>query len=189
MATAVNTADTIRIWSPLFGGSTLLATQSVIDGYRKAAYSVVTVLIMRAIPEVGIERLMFFIQHRLAQLQWTRDDLAGAGGPSPSTLYKAHRAGRELAERTLARLELALGWQPGSAQQIINGGSPTLRLSERVQTVTARIDAALADGEDKGVRHTAAELRDLLMAVADRLDDFYTGQPRAATRIADVGVS
>ena len=67
---------------------------------------------------------MFFIQHRLAQLQWSRDDLAAAGGPSPSTLYKAHRGGRDLAERTLARLEVALGWQPGSGLRIVAGASP-----------------------------------------------------------------
>ena len=52
-------------------------------------------------------RLLFFIQHRLVQLQWTRNTLAEAGGPSPSTLRKAHREDRELAERTLARLDRA----------------------------------------------------------------------------------
>ena len=45
-------------------------------------------------------RLLFFIQHRLVQLQWTRDTLAAAGGPSPSTLRKAQREDRELAGRT-----------------------------------------------------------------------------------------
>src|SRR3954471_12915385 len=104
-----------------------------------------------------MERLMFFIQHRLAQLGWSRDDLAAAGGPSPSTLYKAHRGGRELAERTLARLELALGWQPGSAQRVVDGGAPSLRVFDRMQTVSDRIDAATRRNEDAGVRRTAAE--------------------------------
>ena len=134
-----------------------------------------------------MERLMFFIQHRLAQLDWTRDDLAAAGGPSPSTLYKAQRVGRELAERTLARLELALGWQPGSAQRIVDGGAPALRVFEQVQTVSESIDAALSHNEDSGVRRTAAELRDFLMTVADRLDDFYTGSQRLPHEVADVG--
>lgn len=130
---------------------------------------------------------MFFIQQRLAQLGWSRDDLASAGGPSPSTLYKAHRGGRELAERTLARLELALGWQPGSAQRIVDGGSPALRVFERMQTVSDRIDAATRRNEDAGVRRTAAELRAFLMTVADRLDDFYTGSQRLPHEVADVG--
>jgi hypothetical protein len=134
-----------------------------------------------------MERLMFFLQHRLAQLGWSRDDLAAAGGPSPSTLYKAHRGGRELAERTLARLELALGWQPGSAQRVVDGGAPSLRVFERVQTVSESIDAAMSHNEDTGVRRTAAELRDFLMTVADRLDDFYTGTQRMPHEVADVG--
>jgi hypothetical protein len=134
-----------------------------------------------------MERLMFFIQHRLAQLGWSRDDLAAAGGPSPSTLYKAHRGGRELAERTLARLELALGWQPGSAQRIVDGGAPALSVFEHVHTVSERIDVAMSHSEDAGVRRTAAELRDFLMTIAERLDDFYTGSRRMPHEVADVG--
>jgi hypothetical protein len=134
-----------------------------------------------------MERLMFFIQHRLAQLGWSRDDLAAAGGPSPSTLYKAHRGGRELAERTLARLELALGWQPGSAQRIVDGGAPSLRVFEQAQTVSDSIDVAISHNEDAGVRHTAAELREFLMTVADHLGDFYTGSQRLPHEVADAG--
>ena len=130
---------------------------------------------------------MFFIQHRLAQLGWSRDDLAAAGGPSPSTLYKAHRGGRDLAERTLARLELALGWQPGSAQRVVDGGAPSLRIFEQVQTVSESIDVAMSHDEDAGVRRTAAELREFLMTVADRLGDFYAGSQRLPHEVADVG--
>ena len=130
---------------------------------------------------------MFFIQHRLAQLGWSRDDLAAAGGPSPSTLYKAHRGGRDLAERTVARLELALGWQPGSAQRVVDGGAPSLLVFEHVQTVSESIDVAMSHDEDAGVRRTAAELREFLMTVADRLGDFYTGSQRLPQEVADVG--
>jgi len=131
-------------------------------------------------------RLLFFIQHRLVQLQWTRNTLAAAGGPSPSTLRKAHREDRELAERTLARLDCALGWQPGSARRVMEGGSPSVRISEQVETAASNIDAALKGGEDSGVRHTAAELRDFLMTVAQQLDRFYTGPARASGEVADV---
>jgi hypothetical protein len=134
-----------------------------------------------------MERLMFFIEHRLAQLGWSRDDLAAAGGPSPSTLYKAHRGGRDLAERTSARLELALGWQPGSAQRVVDGGAPSLCVFEQVQTVSESIDVAMSHDEDAGVRRTAAELREFLMTVADRLGDFYAGSQRLPHEVADVG--
>ena len=131
---------------------------------------------------------MCFIQHRLAQLHWTRDDLAAAGGPAPSTLYKAQRARRELQERTLARLECALGWQPGSGQRIIDGGGPAVRLSEQVEAATARIDAVLGVSEDAGVRQTAAELRDFLMTVVERLDGFYTHPQEPVDNTARAGV-
>ena len=130
---------------------------------------------------------MFFVQHRLAQLQWSRDDLAAAGGPAPSTLYKAHRGGRDLAERTLARLEVALGWQPGSGLRIVAGASPVMRVSEQLETASGRIDAELSRGRQAGVRATAAELRDFLMTVAQRLDGFYSGRCESAQEAADVG--
>jgi hypothetical protein len=142
---------------------------------------------MKAIPEAGMPRLLFFVQHRLVQLQWTRKSLAAAGGPNPSTLRKAHREDRELAERTLARLDRALGWQPGSAQRVLDGGSPAVRISEQVETVTSNIDAALRDEEEAGVRHTAAELRDFLMTVAQQLDGFYTRAAQVPGEVADVG--
>ena len=66
---------------------------------------------MNAFPADGVRRLLFFVEDRLAQLRWTREDLAAAGGPHPSTLYKA-------AERE---------GQPISAQFEIDDGK--LRLS------------------------------------------------------------
>ena len=130
---------------------------------------------------------MFFIQQRLAQLQWSRNDLAAAGGPSPATLYKAHRRGRVWGERTMARLEAALGWQPGSGSAVVAGGSPVMRISDQVETASGRIDAALLRGEEAGVRVTAAELSDFLMDVAVRLERFYTGAQEPVTEVADAG--
>ena len=123
---------------------------------------------------------MFFIQHRLAQLNWSRDDLNRAGGPAPATLYKAHHEGRALSGRTLARLEVAVGWQPGCAQRVLAGGRPILRSYELVDTLIARLDDALERDEDAAVKMTAAELRDFLMTVAEQLDAFYTGRQAVA---------
>lgn len=142
---------------------------------------------MRAAPQAGMERLMFFVQHRLAQLQWTRDTLAAFGGPAPSTLRKAYRESRVLSERSLARLEVALDWQPGSAQRVMAGGSPSLRISGQVQAASGRIEGLLCSGQEAGVRQTAAELRDFLLTVVERLEDFYTGPARAPEEAAGVG--
>ncbi len=93
---------------------------------------------MNAIPADGVGRLLFFVEDRLAQLRWTREDLAAAGGPAPSTLYKAAERGGGLSVKTLARLDVALGWQEGSAQWTLAGGSPTLRISEQSAGVRLR---------------------------------------------------
>lgn len=135
---------------------------------------------MRAIPDDGPARLLFFVEQRLAHLGWTREDLATHGGPSPSTLYKLIRQAVRPTERTFARLDRALGWEAGSAHEVIAGGAPSLSMSYRLETVSARVDLELARGEDSGVRRTAAELREFLMDVASRLEAFYTephGQP------------
>ena len=69
----------------------------------------------------------------------------------------------------------------------MDGGAPGLRVFEQVQTVSERVDAAMSLDEDTGVRRTAAELRDFLMTVADRLDDFYTGSQPVPHEVADAG--
>lgn len=139
---------------------------------------------MKAIPEYGTGRLMFFLQRRLAELQWSREDLAGAGGPAPSTLYKAHRDDRELSERTLARLELAVGWQPGSAQRTMAGAAPSVVVADLTETASGRIDATMRGAQAAGVRDTAAELRDFLIGVAQRLERFYSLEEPATVEVA-----
>lgn len=144
---------------------------------------------MNAIPADGVGRLLFFVEDRLAQLRWTREDLAAQGGPAPSTLYKAAERGGGLSVKTLARLDVALGWQEGSAQWTLAGGSPTLRISEQVSRCAAAVDAARRDAESVGVARTAAELKNFLLDVAQRLGDFYTEPVRAAGGAADVSAS
>ena len=140
---------------------------------------------MNAIPADGVGRLLFFVEDRLAQLRWTREQLAAAGGPAPSTLYKAAERGGGLSVKTLARLDVALGWQEGSAQQVLAGGSPAVRISEQLSLCTAAIDAARRDAECTGISRCASELRHFLLDVAQRLDDFYTEPVRAVGDAAD----
>lgn len=142
---------------------------------------------MEAIPTDGVRRLLFFLEDRLAQLRWTREDLAAAGGPAPSTLYKASRRQGGLAQRTLARLDFAVGWQEGSSQRTLLGGSPSVRLSEQVDSCSAAVDAALRQAECAGVKRCAAELKNLLLDVAQRLGDFYTEPVRTGKDTADAG--
>ena len=131
---------------------------------------------MSAIPDAGTGRLLFFLEQRLAQLRWTREDLAANGGPSPSTVYKSLAGGRTPTPRTLARLEIALGWAAGSTQRILAGEAPALAIHQQIQGVSVRIDTELSHGEALGVRQTAAELRDFLLGVAGRLERFYTAE-------------
>jgi hypothetical protein len=134
----------------------------------------------------GTERLLFFLTQRLAQLRWSREDLAAQGGPSPSTVYKALAGGRRPTERTLARLELALGWQPGSAHRILEGGAPAITITQEVATVASRIDQELARGESMGVTRTAKELREFLLGVAQGLEHFYSGAEHTGAEVLDV---
>lgn len=132
---------------------------------------------------------MFFLEDRLAQLRWTRNDLAAAGGPARSTLTKARLREGSLAPRTLAQLDVALGWQEGSAQAIVAGGSPAVRIFEQHNTCSLAVDAALRHSEHQGVARCAMELKKFLHDVAGRLDDFYTEPVPAQGRHRRVGSS
>lgn len=130
---------------------------------------------------------MFYLEDRLAQLRWNRQDLAAAGGPAPSTLRKARMREGPLAPRTLAQLDFALGWQEGSAQAIMAGGSPAVRVSDLVNSCSLAVDAALRDSERQGVSRCAMELKKFLDDVARRLGDFYTEPVPTAGGGADAG--
>lgn len=144
---------------------------------------------MRLIPDAGPARLLFFVEQRLAHLNWTRDDLAKADGPSPSTLYKMSREAVRPTERTIVKLDRALGWEPGSSHEIMAGGAPSLSITREVETVSARIDSELARGEGAGVHKTARELREFLLDVAHRLGGFYPGPTGQAEEDLDVRTS
>ncbi|MEE6140604.1 hypothetical protein SKC41_30370 [Mycobacterium sp. 050128] len=140
---------------------------------------------MNAFPADGVRRLLFFVEDRLAQLRWTREDLAAAGGPAPSTLYKASERDGGLSLKTLARLDVALGWQEGSARRVLAGESPAVRISDQVSQCAAVIDAARRDAECTGVSRCADELKNFLLDVVQRLDEFYTEPVRAVGDAAD----
>ena len=80
-------------------------------------------------PDTGLERLNFFVAQRLATLRMTRGDLARRGGPNRSTLSKAISGARTMSTATLTRIDVALGWAPGSSAAILQGGTPTTRVA------------------------------------------------------------
>jgi hypothetical protein len=86
---------------------------------------------MTAPPE-GIDRLIHFVEARLAQLKLSKTEIARRGGPGVDTLSKARRQGLNTPTvATLMRLDAVLGWQPGSAAVALLGGNPLSLLARR----------------------------------------------------------
>lgn len=76
-------------------------------------------------PDTGVERLHYFVSERRRTLGISRNQMFARGGPSPSTMNKALTGDRGLSRSTLDRIDRALGWAPGSAAEILTGGTPT----------------------------------------------------------------
>ncbi|MDQ2636943.1 MAG: hypothetical protein M3Y83_08720 [Actinomycetota bacterium] len=78
------------------------------------------------VPANGIERLIHFVDARIAQLNLSKEEVARRGGPNPDTLAKirARTTSRTPNVETLLRLDQSLGWQPGSAAVTLLGGRP-----------------------------------------------------------------
>lgn len=95
--------------------------------YRRLQSVMVMFMLVDA-PDRGVARLDYFVARRLAMLRISRGELACRGGPSRSTLNKAISGARPLSTATLVRLDASLGWAPGSATAILDGGSPSARL-------------------------------------------------------------
>jgi hypothetical protein len=125
------------------------------------------------IPDRGMERLSYFIQVRLAQLQWTLADLADHGGPAPATLYKARRQDRPLRTATARRLEDALGWAAGSAPHILAGGNPQLAVKPLANNMVGTPGVEGGGGAPPAGETRDAAIRAMLLAVASMLDHPY----------------
>lgn len=103
-------------------------------------------------PAQGIERLSHFVDARLAQLGFTKEQAARAGFPSRATLAKAQKSPTQThpTVRTLARIDAAAGWQPGSAAVTLLGGTPVSisarsRLSPDTPDITPLTGEAVHD--------------------------------------------
>ena len=141
-------------------------------------------------PADGIDRLIHFVETRLAQLNMSKQEVADRGGPGVDTLVKARRrkAQNTPAVGTLLRLDATLGWQPGSAAVVLLGGHPMSLTPRRNRAglrekkhplrpisedeITERLTAQLRDELDRLAEdHAAVERRiDLIRRVLIELD-------------------
>ncbi|EFG78687.1 hypothetical protein HMPREF0591_1418 [Mycobacterium parascrofulaceum ATCC BAA-614] len=121
-------------------------------------------------PAEGIDRLIYFVEARLAQLKLSKQEVARRGGPAVDTLIKARgRKGQKTPTvSTLLLLDALMGWQPGSAAVSMLGGRP-LSLTARRNRVIARAQKRPLQpmGEGEIVQRLTAQLREEL----DRLED------------------
>jgi hypothetical protein len=80
------------------------------------------------IPDSGPARLDHFVRQRINKMRISHYELARRGGPNRTTLHKAVNGAGRLRESTLARLDLTLGWAPGSSAGVLAGGIPQTRI-------------------------------------------------------------
>jgi hypothetical protein len=80
------------------------------------------------IPDSGPARLDHFVRQRIGTMRISHYELARRGGPNRTTLHKAVNGAGKLRESTLARLDLTLGWAPGSSAGVLAGGIPQTRM-------------------------------------------------------------
>ena len=119
------------------------------------------------VPADGIERLMYFVDARIAQLQLTKADIERRGGPSRDTLTKLRgRSGSTTPlVGTLLRYDDALGWYPGSAAVTLLGGQPlsrTASLKRRKKPATQPLS------EDQIAAHLTGLLSDEIASLETR---------------------
>ncbi len=110
----------------------------------------------------GVDRLIHFVDERMAQLGISREEMARRGGPSYDALTKIRGRVAQNTPRvsTLLRLDRALGWQLGSSAVVLLGGTP-LSVTARVRR-TARLkrQAAQPVTADEIMQRLVAQVHD-----------------------------
>ena len=76
--------------------------------------------------ELNWERLADYIRAECASPDWSQGGLANAAGLSRRTInVLLSPRPKDRLPYTIARIERALGWAPGDARRILEGGEPT----------------------------------------------------------------
>jgi hypothetical protein len=117
---------------------------------------------MTAPAGAGIDRLIHFVEARIAQLGLSKEEVARRGGPAVDTLVKirGRRDQQSPMVGTLLRLDSALGWQPGSAAVILLGGRPLSLTARSRGTARLKKDAPRPLREQEIMGRLAAQLHD-----------------------------
>jgi hypothetical protein len=112
-------------------------------------------------PADRIDRLIHFVDERIAQLNLSKEEVARRGGPGTDTLAKirGRRDQHSTGVRTLLRLGAALGWQPGSAAVALLGGQP-VSLTARSRAARPNTRALQPMDEREIMGRLAARLHD-----------------------------
>jgi hypothetical protein len=126
----------------------------------------------------GVDRLIHFVDERLAQLQIRREEMARRGGPSYDALTKIRGRSTQNTPRvsTLLRLDGALGWQLGSSAVVLLGGTPLI--------VTARVRRTARLKRQAAQPVTAEEIMHRLVAqVHDEIARLHSAHTAIGQRI------
>jgi hypothetical protein len=99
----------------------------------------VAALCAYGVPVDGPGRLAQLVWRRRTELGLSRLQVKERGGPSIPTLSDIEQTTvRTVSASTLGKLDVGLGWQPGSAAEILNGGDPRpLEASDKHQVAQA----------------------------------------------------
>jgi hypothetical protein len=122
-------------------------------------------------PADGIDRLIYYVDARLAQLNLSKEEVARRGGPSTDTLAKIRVSADQRTPMvdTLLRLDRSLGWQPGSSAVVLLGGQPlSLTARRRRKTLAKQRDARPVDEAEILDRLTAELAEEIARLEGDR---------------------
>lgn len=126
-----------------------------------------------------VQRLADLMDQRRVALRLRWEDVADEAGISTAFLRKI-RSGQTASPLTLAKLETALGWAPGSISAILGGGVPT-----EAAPPTHAAPAGSA-GRPATAEEAEAAIRELARAVSpERLRAILTEAARQERRFED----
>ncbi|WP_424863115.1 helix-turn-helix domain-containing protein [Streptomyces sp. MMS24-I29] len=114
--------------------------------------------------ETPLRRLAEAVRRRRVELELKKIEVATGAGISVNTYVKIEN-GQSVRDVTYGKIESALGWAPGSCQEVLRGGQPTI--AERLigdAVVSPLISAQLETDVEQAVVNAAIAVTDSLSA-------------------------
>jgi len=94
-----------------------------------------------------LDRLADYVTSRRVELSIDVEELARRMAMHPKTVRRIE-TGQSVKRDTYATLERELGWTPGSARQVLRGGTPTVRSASKSESDQAVEQFATLDGPE-----------------------------------------